>query len=89
MQRLGAENSVLAIPGFKIAIVPKTGDADVGRQGLTQVRAVASKAKVKNGHFDSLAAIAGGSPAIDPEKSQVTGTLLQNIRINRGRGGIR
>jgi hypothetical protein len=32
MQRLGAENSVLAIPGFKIAIVPKTGDGYLSRQ---------------------------------------------------------
>jgi hypothetical protein len=53
------------------------------------VSAVTAKAKVENGRFDSLTAIASGLPMIRPEKSQVTRTLLQKIRINRGHAGMR
>src|SRR4029077_12887139 len=83
---LGAQNTVLAVLGFEVAVRTERSDGNLVRQSPPQVSQVTSEAGIKNGDFDAAPAVTGGVPAVGAEPGQVLQPRLNSIRIRRSDG---
>src|SRR5262245_27263549 len=82
MDDLAAQNTMLTIPRFEIAIRAERARRDAGWQGLAQVVAIASKSGIENRNLDALPPEAECVPTINAEPSYV---FLPRLPLLRGK----
>jgi hypothetical protein len=89
VQDFSAQDAVLAIFRFQIAVAAKRSDDNMIGQCLAQELPIAAKAGIEDSDLDALAPMTSGMPAIYAEASQMLDALERGMGIWRMRRAVR
>ena len=87
MDHLAAQDAVLAVACFQIAVFAKRLGDDMGRQALAEKILIAAKAAVKDRDLAPLSAKTHLVPAIDAKEIEAGGTLTDGVIVGLGANG--
>src|SRR5262249_1712401 len=82
VQPLAAQDAMLAVLRLQVAVLAEGVNGDLGGQGVAEVGAVATKARIEDRHLDPAAAVTELVPAIHAQ-------LVQDLRPLPGGVSIR